>query len=84
MTNDELTRKVSNASEMILSVKGKRFTICEEDEKEGFSIAQWNKPDTERYFANAKELVDSYQIDGKTLGECAGEIRIEDYTGYDA
>ena len=83
MRNDELVRKISNASEMVFSVNGKRFTVCDEEEK-GFSIAQWNRPDTERYFASAEDLVNEYQIDGKPVKEWAESIRIEDYTGFDA
>lgn len=83
MTSEELTRKVRNASEMVFSVNEKRFTVCDEDEK-GFSIAQWNRPDTEKYFAGAEDLVNGYQIDGKPVTEWAEDIRIEDYTGFDA
>lgn len=83
MTSKELTRKVRNASEMVFSVNEKRFTVCDEDEK-GFSIAQWNRPDTEKYFSSAEDLVNGYQIDGKPVEEWAEDIRIEDYTGFDA
>lgn len=82
MKNDEFTKKVSNASEMVFSVNGKRFTVCDEDEK-GISIAQWHCQDTERYFASAESLVNEYQIDGKPVAEWAESIRIEDYTGFD-
>lgn len=82
MKNDEFTRKVSNASEMVFSVNGKRFTVCDEDEK-GISIAQWHRQDTEKYFASAESLVNEYQIDGKPVAEWAESIRIEDYTGFD-
>ena len=80
MKSEELTRKIENASEMVFSVNGKRFTICDEEVK-GFIIAQWNRPDTERYFTSAVDLVNRYQIGGKPMIEWAEDIRIEDYTG---
>lgn len=68
---------------MVFSVNGERFTVCDENEK-GISIAQWNMPDTERYFSSAEDLINEYQIDGKPVKEWAESIRIEDYTGFDA
>ena len=83
MRNDEFIRKIDNASEMVFSVNGERFTVCDENEK-GISIAQWNMPDTERYFSSAEDLINEYQIDGKPVKEWAESIRIDDYTGFDA
>ena len=82
MKIDELIRKVDNASEMVFSIGGKRFTVCDEEEK-GFSIAEWNRQETERFFHNAEDLVNGYQIGGKPLADQAGNILVEDYSGFE-
>lgn len=81
MTANEFIEKVDNVSEMVFSVNGRKFTICDEYEK-GFSIAEWNKQDTEMYYRDAASLVRKYMIDGKSVSEYVNEITIEDYTGF--
>ena len=80
MTNAELFKKIETAFEMVISINGKHFTITNENEH-GFSIAEHNKPDSEKLFPDADSLIGGYMIEGKRLRDYAELIRIEDYTG---
>ena len=82
MSRNDLVKKIQNAYEMVIRVAGRQFTICDENEK-GFSIAEWNKPETEKHFQNAETLINEYVINAKPLLSYAGEIEIEDYTGFE-
>lgn len=81
MSKNELIQKIDNAYEMVIIIDDRRFTICDEYEK-GFSIAEWDKPETEMYFTNAEQLVESYSINGKVLADYAVTLIVEDYTGF--
>lgn len=80
MKKNDLVEKIENAFEMVFSVNGRKFTVTDEEEK-GFSIAEWYKQETEKYFKDAQTLADNYMIDGKTVAELSDSIKIEEYTG---
>ncbi len=82
MSRNELIKKIKNAYEMVISIDGRKFTICDENEK-GFSIGEHYKPETEVYFQDAESLANEFVINGKPLAEYAETIVIEDYTGFE-
>ena len=81
MSKNELIQKIQNAYEMVIRIADRRFTICDENEK-GFSIAEWDKPETEKYFIDAEALVEGFVIDGVNLLALIDRIVIDDYTGF--
>ena len=81
MSRDDFIQKVENTYEMIIKIGNRRFTVCDENEK-GFSIAEWNMPETEQYYPDGKTLVEKYMIDKKNLIDYVDRIDIVDYTGF--
>ena len=80
MTKNEFLQKIENAFEMVITIGEKRFTITDENEK-GISIAEWGNQQSERYFPDARTLIDGYIIDDRPIGEQAEFIMVKDYTG---
>lgn len=76
MTRDEWIRRVKYGTDIIFNVQGKCFTIFNWDQ---FIITEAYAEEDKRY-DTAEELVDQFMVNGKSLGELAGEIVIEDYT----
>ena len=81
MGKNDLIQKIKDAYEMVIRIDDRRFTICDENEK-GYSIAEWDKPETEAYFKDAETLAEDYTINGEKLSDCWTRIVIEDYTGF--
>lgn len=81
MSKDELFQKIKDAYEMVIKVENRKFTICDEYEK-GYSIAEWDKPETEKYFDNPESLVTEFMINGENLSSCAEKVEVVDYTGF--
>ena len=81
MSPNELIDKIADVYEMIIKIGDRRFTICDEDEK-GFSIAEYDKPETEKHFDGPRSLANEYVIDGQRLIDLAEKITIIDYTGF--
>jgi len=81
MSRNELFQKIKDAYEMVIEIDDRKFTICDENEN-GFSIAEWYKPETEKYFRSPEELLDEYMINGKSLSNYENELTIVDYTGF--
>jgi len=80
MTRAELISLIDNGSDIMFSVAGRHYTILTWMD-EGIAIGEQYPNDHEmRYFETAEEVVDHFVIDGKTLGEMAGEIKITQYT----
>ena len=80
MTRAELIDIIDNGSDIMFSVAGRHYTILTWTDK-GIAIGEQYPNDHEiRYFETAEELVDHTVIDGKSLGEMAGEIVITQYT----
>lgn len=80
MTKNELVKKIENGSDIMFDVFGKHFTIltwCDE----GIGIDEQHPNDgAMKYFDSAKELAESYTINGKTLAELASVIKITEYS----
>ncbi|MBQ6722484.1 MAG: hypothetical protein IJQ88_09995 [Clostridia bacterium] len=81
MSRNELFQKIKDAYEMVIEIDDRKFTICDENEN-GFSIAEWYKPETEKYFRSPEEILDEYMINGKSLSNYENELTIVDYTGF--
>ena len=81
MSRNELFQKIKDAYEMVIEIDDRKFTICDENEN-GFSIADWYNPETEKYFRSPEELLDEYMINGKSLSNYENELTIVDYTGF--
>ena len=60
MSRNELFQKIKDAYEMVIEIDDRKFTICDENEN-GFSIAEWYKPETEKYFRSPEEILDEYK-----------------------
>lgn len=76
MTRNELIRRVKYGTDIVFSVQGKCFTILN---WEPYIIAE-AYAEEEKTYETAEELVDQFMVNGKSLGELAGEIVIEQYT----
>lgn len=76
MTRDEWIRRVKYGTDIIFTVRGKRFTVFNWEQ---FIIGEAYAEKDERY-DTAEELVDQFMVNGKSLGELAGEIVIEEFT----
>lgn len=80
MQKSEFIKRVEMTSEMMFTIGGTGFTINEEDD--GFSIAQWNRQETQKQFKDAESLANEYMVNGKPIGEQTREITETFYTGY--
>ncbi len=76
MTRNELIRRVKYGTDIVFNVREKCFTILN---WESFIIAE-AYAEEEKTYETAEELVDQFMVNGKSLGELAGEIVIEQYT----
>lgn len=76
MTRDEWIRRVKYGTDIVFNVQGKCFTILN---WEPFIIGE-AYAEEEKTFDTAEELVDQFMVNGKSLGELANEIVIEQYT----
>lgn len=76
MTRNELIRRVKYGTDIVFSVQGKCFTILNWEQ---YIIAE-AYAEEEKTYETAEELVDQFMVNGKSLGELAGEIVIEQYT----
>ena len=80
MTRDELIDKIDNGSDIMFSVSGRNFTILTWTD-DGIAIGEQYPNDSEiQYFETPEELVDSFTINGKTLGELSNKIVITQYS----
>ena len=80
MTRAELIDTIDNGSDIMFSVLGRHYTILTWTDK-GIAIGEQYPNDHEiHYFETAEELVDHFEIGGKSLGEMAGKIVITHYT----
>ena len=79
--SSEFCERIRGVREMIFSIGGARFILCNEDER-GCSIAEWDKPEQERRFRDPDELTSGYRIGGRPLGEWTDAIVIEDFIRF--
>lgn len=80
MTRAELVDKIDNGSDIMFSVVGKQYTVLTWTD-DGIAIGEQHPNDGElQYFDTPEELVDTFMIAGKTLGELADKIVITQYS----
>ena len=82
MTKEELIAKIRKGADIMFTVNGRGFTICdiEMDKADNAkSIAEWYSDHIYDY-PDAATLVQTFTIGGKTLGDLSDIITITDYT----
>ena len=80
MTKEELVSLIEDGSDIVFEVNDKSFTILTWTEG-GISIAEGYKPETEKKYKIATDLVSEYIIDGtNTLASFANDVRIVEYS----
>ena len=78
MTKRELTEKIEQALEMIISVSGRKFSIVR-DEEDWLTISERGRKESEKHYCDTYDMVSRYKIDGKSLREYIDAITIEKY-----
>lgn len=79
MDRTELIEKIRKGTDIMFTVYGKGFTICDSESDNEKDIAEWGAQ-AGMVFKDAESLVYNYVIDGKTLGESAENVIFVDYT----
>ena len=80
MTKTKLIELIDNGCDIMLSVAGKHFTILTWMD-EGIGIGEQSPNDGELlYYDSAEQLVDSFKVDGVSLGDLAEWVAITDYS----
>ena len=79
MTKRELTEKIEQALEMIISVSGRKFSIVR-DEEDWLTITERQHKESEKHYSDTNQLISRYRIDGKPLRDCLEAITIVKYT----
>lgn len=80
MTKKTLIDKIENGSDIMFDVAGKHFTILTWMD-DGIAIGEQHPNDGElQYFDSAEELVDGFEVDGKSLASLADKVVITQYT----
>ena len=79
MTGKELTEKIENVFEMIISVSGRMFKILR-DEDDRLIIAERSRKESEKHYSDTYDMISRYKIDGKPLRDYAEAITIVKYT----
>lgn len=79
MDKQELIDKIRRGTDIEIRIGEMGFTIFDGDEYPQKEIAVWGKDELNR-FQSAEELVNSFQVNGKSLGDIAASVQIIDYT----
>lgn len=80
MTRNEWKKLIEDGSDIMFDVRGKHFTILTWTEG-GINIGeQYPVDDPGVCFPSASALLDEYRIDGVSLGDLSGEVKITDYS----
>ena len=78
MTRRELTDKIEQALEMVISVSGRKFRIVR-DEEDWITISERQHKETEKHYSDTNQLISRYRINGKTLRDSLDAVTIEKY-----
>lgn len=79
MTKRELTEKIEQALDMVISVGGRRFRILR-DKEDRITISEKQHGETAKCYTDTNQLITRYRINGKTLREYLDAITIVKYT----
>lgn len=79
MTKNEFVSKIDNGYDIMFDVLGRHFTIVTWLD-EGVGIGEQCKNSPPEIFRTAEELVECFEVDGRTLAELADRVMITHYS----
>lgn len=80
MTRSEWEKLIEDGRDIMFDVRGKHYTILTWF-ADGINISEQDPVDDPGVcFPSAAALLDEYRIDGVSLGDLSGEVKITDYS----
>jgi len=79
MNKRELTDKIEQAIDMVITVSGRRYRILR-DEEDNLTISERSHKESLKHYSDTNDLISRYKIDGKPLRDYIEKITIVKYT----
>jgi hypothetical protein len=79
MTRNEFIKKIECGDDIVFTIGSRGYTIITWPE-DGPIIGEWDRPESQRQYSTAEEMVDTFNIDGTPLAKLTEMVFIVSYT----